>query len=123
MRVPICTGKELRLERFLQRNEGPIVLSRVVYKKQRGRRLLAALATLSVVTGTFLAAGTVLAVHDEAFQLDGDTAATTQTNIPPNGPQTLDWDSMFTPAGAPKAALPTGFKDACFELDFKTNTN
>jgi len=84
---------------------------------------LAALATLSVVTGTFLAAGTVLAVHDEAFQLDGDTAATTQTNIPPNGPQTLDWDSMFTPAGAPKATLPTGFKDAGFELDFKTNTN
>ena len=38
------------------------MLSRTVYKKRRGRRLLTAMA-LSLVAGLF-AAGTVLAVHD-----------------------------------------------------------
>jgi len=56
------------------------VLSRVVYRKQRGRRLLTALATLSLVTATFLAAGTVLAVNPSSqglFELD------TSTTVPP----------------------------------------
>jgi hypothetical protein len=99
------------------------VLSRAIYKKQRGRRLLTALATVSLVTGVFVASGTVFAVHDETFQLDGDAIESTQTNVGLNGPQTVDWDSIFTAAGAPKASLPTGYKDAGFQPDFKTATN
>jgi hypothetical protein len=52
------------------------VLSRVVYKKQRGRRLITALAAVSLVTGTFLVASTALAVHDAGlFELDTSSSA------------------------------------------------
>jgi hypothetical protein len=84
---------------------------------------LAALAILSLVTGLLVTAGTVLAVHDETFQLDGDAIASTTTAVGPPPIQTVDWDSIFTAAGAPKATLPTDYKDAGFQLDFKTATN
>jgi hypothetical protein len=79
------------------------VLSRAVYKQQRGRRVLTAIATLSILGGTFLVAGTALAVHDTgSFELDGN-AVTTLSH---------DWDQVCyqatsdsrcgttTPAGA-----------------------
>jgi hypothetical protein len=94
-----------------------------MYPKRRGRRPLAVLATLSLVAGLFLASGTVLAVHDETFQLDGDVSASTVTHVPAGSTQTLDWDSIFTAAGAPVATLPTGYEDAAFKRDFKTATN
>jgi hypothetical protein len=78
----------------------------------------AAAATLVVSTGVL----SVLAVHDEDFQLDGDVRASTTTSVG-GSTQTLDWDSIFTAAGAPKATLPTGFSDAAFKNDFKTATN
>jgi hypothetical protein len=93
------------------------VLSRTIYKKQRGRRLLTALATAGLVAGTFLAAGTVLAVHDLTFQLDGDVSASTTTTVG-SSTQTLDWDSLFDSAGAEKA-LPAGFTATGFERDFQ----
>jgi hypothetical protein len=48
------------------------VLSRAVYKKRRGRRLLTVFAITSLVTGTLLAAGTALAVPGggSIFELD-----------------------------------------------------
>jgi len=50
--------------------------------------LLTALATLSLVTGTFIAAGTALAVHDTgAFELDGN--ATNDPALPGD-----DWDNV-----------------------------
>jgi hypothetical protein len=52
------------------------VLSRAVYKRQRGRRMLTALATLSLVAGTFLIASNVLAVNPSTtslFELDKST--------------------------------------------------
>jgi hypothetical protein len=97
------------------------VLSRVVYRKQRGRRPLTALAALGLVAGLLITSGIVLAVHDEDFQLDGDVLASTTTSV--DGTQTIDWDSIFTAAGAPVGSLPGGFSDAGFQPDFTVNTN
>jgi hypothetical protein len=96
------------------------VLSRAVYRKQRGRRPLTALAVLSLVTSLFVASGTVLAVHDEDFQLDGDVISSTATNVGGSA-QAVDWDQIFTAAGAPQGTLPTDFTDASFFPDFKTS--
>jgi hypothetical protein len=69
------------------------VLSRVIYKKQRGRRWLTALAVVSVISGTLLIAGGALAVHDTGrFQLDGDAATGTNTAGTPAA--TDDWDKV-----------------------------
>ena len=48
------------------------MLSRAIYKKQRGRRWLAALAVLSLVTGTFVISSTSLALTQSEFELDKD---------------------------------------------------
>ena len=88
---------------------------------------MTALAIVSLVTGLLVASGTALAVHDENFQLDGDVSSSTTTTVPATGPgsktQAVDWDQIFTAAGAPQTSLPTGFKDAGFKLDFQTNAN
>jgi hypothetical protein len=47
-----------------------------------------------VAAGVF--ALSALAVHDEAFQLDGDVIASTTTSVG-GTTQTLDWDSFFNP--------------------------
>jgi hypothetical protein len=65
-----------------------------------------------------LGTGTVLAVHDENFQLDGDVLASTTTSFG-GSTQAVDWDSIFTAAGAKQASLPTGFSDAAFKKDFQ----
>ncbi len=93
-----------------------IVLSRAIYKKQRGRRPLAALAIMSIVAGLLVSSGVALAVHDEDFQLDGnvlDDAA---------APQPFDWENFFNSAGA-ELALPANFTASGFDRDFVTNTN
>jgi hypothetical protein len=81
---------------------------------------LAALAVLTVFLGTFLIAGIALAVHDLAFQLDGDVSASTGTNIGGN-PQTKDWDSFFN-ADTTEKTLPTDFTASGFVKDFNTTT-
>jgi hypothetical protein len=78
---------------------------------------------LPVLLGAAIAlftAGSALAVHDLEFQLDGDVLASTTTNVGPNGPQALDWDSLFTAAGTEKA-LPTNFTASGFDRDFRAN--
>jgi hypothetical protein len=62
------------------------------------------------------------AVHDLAFQLDGDVSASTTTSVGGHT-QGVDWDSIFTAAGANKNPLPTGFTAAKFVPDFITNAN
>jgi Prealbumin-like fold domain len=65
------------------------VLSRVVYKKQRGRRLLTALATVGLLAGTLATASAVLAVHNTGvFQMDGNA----QTIVQSTPPALEDWD-------------------------------
>jgi hypothetical protein len=98
------------------------VLSRAIYRKQRGRGPLTALAVLSLVTSLLVVSGTVLAVHDEDFQLDGDVIASTTTNAG-GSTQTVDWDSIFDANGDAVASLPTGFSDPGFEADFNVNGN
>jgi hypothetical protein len=111
------------------------MLSRVVYKKRRGRRLMTALATLTLVSATFIAAGTALAVHDLDFQLDGNTADTC-----PPAPDTglcassqEDWNDLFavgTAAGAqtvsstaPVTGASGNFTTSTFSRDFRTGTS
>ncbi|HEX9045076.1 MAG TPA: Ig-like domain-containing protein, partial [Candidatus Limnocylindrales bacterium] len=64
----------------------------------------------------------VLAVHDLAFQLDGDTS--TGDTAPITGVnRPYDWDSLFTGTGATVASLPPGFASATLVKDFSTNTD
>jgi hypothetical protein len=80
--------------------EGDIVLSRVVYKKQRGRRVATTVAAVGLLVGTVLINSTVLAVHDEGvFQMDGN-AITSPAVSPENNPVSNttgahDWDQVY----------------------------
>jgi hypothetical protein len=94
----------------------------VVTPKRKGRRWLTALATLAVISGTLVIGGTVLAVHDEDFQLDGDVLSSTLTHIPlPADTQAVDWDAIFDGDGAAINPLPTGFSDPGFKRDFNSS--
>ena len=96
------------------------MLSRTVTRKRRGRRPLTAIAIISVVAGLALATGSVLAVHDEDFELDGNTVVNT-------GLPLFDWNSFFNADGEPSPELPDasrpGFDSSGFENDFVTNAN
>src|SRR5947207_9002835 len=87
--------------------EGFNVLSRVVYKKQKGRRWLTALAVVSLVTGTLVVASSALAVHDTGrFQLDGDAATSTNTANTPTAVD--DWDKVCFDVARKSVALGGG---------------
>jgi hypothetical protein len=61
------------------------VLSRTMYKKQRGRRLITALATLGLLSGILITTNAVLAVNQTGrFELDGNATTTTSD----------DWDEV-----------------------------
>jgi hypothetical protein len=93
------------------------------------RRRWLFLATLIVSVGALGAflVSSALAVHDEAFQLDGDVLHSTTTNV--NGvTQPFDWDSFFNSSGNPiQASLPDpsvpGFTASGFDRDFVVNAN
>ena len=85
------------------------MLSRAITPKRRGRRPLAALAALSVVTGLLLGGGTVLAVHDAGvFELDANADNEAALGV--------DWDVIF--AQAPSCAG----ADACSFTSEAANT-
>ena len=84
----------------------------------RRRRWLLLCTTMAAIAMAVVFVPSALAVHDEAFQLDGNVLASSQTNIGPNGPQLYDWDSIFTAAGANVSPLPTGFSAAAFKADY-----
>jgi hypothetical protein len=83
-------------------------------RKRAKPRWLALGLIVALLTG--LGATAVLAVHDEAFQLDGDVLAATTTSVG-GSTQTVDWDSLFDSAGA-KKTLPTDFTASGFKKDF-----
>jgi hypothetical protein len=89
--------------------------------KRRKRFLFGPLVLAAALAALFLA-GAAQAVHDLTFQLDGDVSASTTTTIG-GSTQTLDWDSIFTSAGANKDPLPAGFTAAKFDADFLTNAD
>jgi hypothetical protein len=64
---------------------------------------------------------TVLAVHDEAFQLDGDASAATTTSYG-GSTHASDWSSLFDANGAEKT-LPADFTASGFERDFNAGSN
>jgi hypothetical protein len=89
---------------------------------RRGLRKLLLVGT--VAGGLVLAgfAGTASAVHDEAFELDGNV----DDANPVGGPE-VDWDNDIVGTNAngfsaPQASLPTGFSAATAAPDFTTET-
>ncbi len=88
-------------------------MRRIWTRRRRSGALLAALAAL---IGVIAIAGPASAVHDLAFQLDGDVVAQT------GGSQTVDWATLFNTDGS-KKALPSGFTASTFAPDFRTNAN
>jgi hypothetical protein len=100
------------------------VLSRLLIKKQPGRRWLTYVAGLGVLVATLAVATVALAVHDLSFQLDGDTSSVAQNN--PNDPDPApakDWNDVFTTTGGNTTLVdPNGgngsFTAASFKRDF-----
>ncbi len=86
----------------------------------RRRRSLFVAAAAVAVLGGFLVSS-ALAVHDEAFQLDGDVSASTTTNF--GGQQNVDWDTLFDADGNKITPLPAGFGAATFNKDFNNTGN
>ena len=85
----------------------------------RHMRWLASIA-LTVVAGLILVP-VLLAVHDEAFQLDADVIAST-TTASGGTTQTVDWNSIFDNSGTngtgkAKSPLPAGFGHAVPTID------
>ena len=74
--------------------------------RQRWALLIGAVAAL-----TLAIAGLTFAVHDEEFQLDGDTNSATTTTAG-GTTQTVDWDTIFD------GSVPLNFSDPGFEKDF-----
>jgi hypothetical protein len=87
---------------------------------RRFRRSLA-LPLVATMVLAVLVPSIALAVHDLAFQLDGDVSSSTTTSVGGNT-QTIDWDALFDSTGTPKT-LPAGFTASGFDRDFVTNTD
>jgi len=83
----------------------------------RRRRWVFLCTTAVAIAIAVLFVPSALAVHDEAFQLDGDVIASTTTNYGGNT-QNYDWDSIFTSSGANQSPLPSGFTAAGFKTDY-----
>ena len=81
------------------------MLSRAITPKRRGRRPLIAVALVTVIVGLLAAYGTVLAVHDEDFQLDGDLFDTTPAPVPAG--------STSLPAKRKRRRLPSSAISPC----------
>jgi hypothetical protein len=86
---------------------------------KRRRRFLLAVVASAVALGAF-ALTSALAVHDEAFELDGNV----DDANPAGGPE-VDWDNDIVGVGlndfaAPQASLPAGFAAATAGPDFTT---
>ena len=84
--------------------------------KRAGRRWLTLIVGVALLTAMFGVAA-VFAVHDETFQLDGDTVTGPSTNIG-GRTQNVDWESLFNTNGTTKASLPTGYSAAKLTKDF-----
>jgi hypothetical protein len=88
---------------------------------KRHSRLLLVIHMVVLAAVVTLGATPVLAVHNKAFELDGNIVNT------PGGAQTVDWADLFNVSGTnvptPKPSLPAGFSAAKFSRDFQINSN
>jgi hypothetical protein len=80
---------------------------------RRRRTLFGVLASVALVA--VIAAPNALAVHDLAFELDGNTS------VEAGGPA-FDWESFFDASGTP-GPLPANFTDSGFQKDFIRNAS
>lgn len=85
----------------------------------RHRRALGS-AVVAVAALALVLTQSILAVHDLAFQLDGDVSASTSTTVGGHT-QGIDWSSLFN-ADTTKKALPSNFTASVFSKDFLTTT-
>jgi hypothetical protein len=90
---------------------------RKTLRRRSGMAMAVLLATVGLVVG---GAGTASAVHDEAFELDGNI----DDANPAGGPE-VDWDDDIVTVGAngfsaPQTSLPAGFSAATAGPDFTT---
>jgi hypothetical protein len=90
-------------------------------RTRRLRRMLGGLTGLVVVLTALTVALPASAVHDLAFQLDGDVLASTTTSVG-GATQTVDWDSLFNANGGKKVP-PAGFTASTFSRDFNVHTD
>src|SRR6266550_5046430 len=109
------------------RHEGGADMTRIIGAPRSRRRTWLFLSTVAAALAVaVLFIPSALAVHDEAFQLDGDPFAATTTNH--GGTQNYDWDSFFNGSGAggtiaSKGTLPTGgFASGVGVKDLNTTT-
>jgi hypothetical protein len=80
---------------------------------RRRRTLFGVLASVALVA--VIAAPNALAVHELAFELDGNTS------VEAGGPA-FDWESFFDASGTP-GPLPANFTDSGFQKDFIRNAS
>jgi hypothetical protein len=66
---------------------------------------------------------TLLAVHFEGFELDGNISNDADAPVAPPPPGQIDWAQIFNSAGVPFDPLPAGFTHAGFKRDFLQNAN
>jgi hypothetical protein len=90
------------------------------FRRWARRRRALGLAAVSVAALAIVLTQSVLAVHDLAFQLDGDVSASTTTSVGGHT-QPVDWSSLFN-ADTTKKSLPGGFTAVAFSKDFQTTT-
>jgi len=113
--------------------EGCIVLSRKLIKRQPRRKLITYTAVFGLLVLTFGIAGAALAVHELDFQLDGNTATSCPT--PPGSctSSQKDWDDLFTVTtgggtqtvtkATPISTSNGDFTTATFTRDFLSGAN
>src|SRR3954463_14818566 len=99
---------------------------------KRGRRLTVVLLIAIVAIGIF-AISNALAVHNDDFQLDGNTAATCPAGNLVCSSSQKDWDDIFAvtnPTATTEAVTPTSvvsssgpFTNATFTRDFQSGAN
>ncbi len=87
---------------------------------RRVQRNVAAIVIATLLL-SLLAPGIAVAVHDLAFQLDGDVSSSTATSVG-GSTQSIDWDALFNSSGGTKP-LPAGFNAAGLDRDFIANSN
>ena len=108
------------------------MISRVVIKKQPGRRWLTFVAAVGLLVTSMGIAGSALAVHDLHFQLDGDTTNTAYSPPLGSNPE-LDWNGIFdvaTASGTQTVSVNSSnvgagktFDAANFVRDFKSGSS
>src|SRR5215475_11931824 len=100
-------------------NGGLKMAGKVIGQVRRWPRRWRILLSLVLVAGLgMLLMRTVQAVHDLAFELDGNVVNDNGVSL-----GTSDWADLFDATGATKNPLPAGFTAAKLTVDFQLKAN